>query len=152
MSRCVRLFLFALILAWAAVADSQVTQIPSRTTLPSLTVSGGLTAATITGTTSVTIGTTGSPTPIIKIRVFSPSLTPTQIAAAIGEVEQLFTVSGVNTSDIVIVNVPSTLNSLCPMTAARVSALDQVALRFANLTVALCTPASGTYPVIAIRS
>ena len=95
--------------------------------------------------------TIGGGTAITQLRVYTPSLTPTQIAAAIGAAEQTFTVTGLTTADKVIVNPPS-FTVLCPMAWARVSGADTLALGFSNLAIALCTPAAGTYTVVAIRS
>ena len=100
--------------------------------------------------TAMTIGTV-TPTAITNIRVYAPSLTPTQIAAAIGAVEQTFTVTGLTTADKVNVNGPAP-TALCPMVAARVSAADTLAITFADLTAGLCTPTAGTYTITAIRS
>jgi len=107
-----------------------------------------------TGATSfpgaVDVGS-ASPTAITNIRVYTPSLTPTQLAAAIGVVEQTFTVTGLTTNDKVLVVGPSP-TALCPPVTYRVSAADTLAIGFADLTVALCTPTAGTYVVVAIRS
>src|SRR2546427_9094400 len=84
-------------------------------------------------------------------RTFTVSLTPTQIAAAIGAAEQTFTVTGLTTADTVAVNTPAGQTALCPMTSARVSAANTLAVTFGNLAVALCTPVAGTYTVLAIR-
>ncbi len=122
---------------------------PACTATPSGLTSLG--AGTLTATTSATIGG-ATPTAITNIRVYAPSLTPTSIVIGIGAVEQTFTVTGLTTADKVIVNPPSGLTVLCPLTAFRVSATDTLALTFGNLAVAACSPGAGVYNVVAIRS
>jgi hypothetical protein len=103
----------------------------------------------VTATTSLSVGAT--PTAITQIRVYAPSLTPAATTAAIQTAEQTFTVSGLATSDKVYINGPVP-TSLCPPVTVRVSAVDTLAIGFSVLTVAICTPASGTYNVVAVRS
>ena len=103
-------------------------------------VLNGIQSLTFTGGTTITL-----------MKVYTPSLTPGGLAAAIGVTEQTFTVTGLTTADKVIVNGP-TQTALCPMVDARVSGADTLAISFVDLTVALCTPAAGTYTVVAIRS
>lgn len=91
------------------------------------------------------------PGPPRQYRTYAPSLTPAQTSAAIQTATQTFAVTGLSTADRIIVNGP-TPTSLCPMVSARVSATDQIALDFTVLTAVACTPASGTYTVVAIRS
>ena len=96
---------------------------------------------------SVQIGATG--TPITQTRVYTPTLTPTLIAAA-GLTEQSFTVTGLTTSDTVTVNGPApTANTA--MIHARVSAADTIRLTF-HTTGASLTPAAGVYRLLAVRS
>lgn len=83
--------------------------------------------------------------------MFAPSLTPAATAAAIGTTEQTFTVTGLATADRVYVNGPAP-TSLCPMVHARVSAANSLTLAFSTLTAAACTPAAGTYNIVALRS
>ena len=110
-----------------------------------------LSAGTLTATTSATIGG-ATPTAITNIRVYTPTLTPTQIAAAIGFVEQAFTVTGLTTADTVTVNAPAAPTALCAMTAWWVSAADTLSIQYFNAAVALCTPAAGAHRIVAIRS
>ena len=118
------------------------------------TIGGGTPApstfTTMTANTSVTIGG-ATPTAITNIRVYTPSLTPAQLAAAIGVTEEAFTVTGLTTADKVFVNGPAP-TALCPPVTYRVSAADTLAIGFVDLTVALCTPAAGTYAIVAVRS
>lgn len=95
--------------------------------------------------------TLGGGTTMTQVRVYTPSLTPGQLAAAIGVTEQTFSVTGLTTADKVIVNGPGPA-ALCPLVTARVSGADTLALGFVDLTIALCTPAAGTYTVVAFRS
>jgi opacity protein-like surface antigen len=92
-----------------------------------------------------------SPTAITNIRVFAPSLTPAITSAAIQTAEQTFTVTGLATTDKVFVNGPVP-TSLCPPVTFRVSATDTLAIGFSTLTAAGCTPAAGTYNIVAVRS
>jgi hypothetical protein len=102
------------------------------------------------GTSLVLGGST--PTAITNVRVYAPNLTPAGLAAAIGATEQFFNVPGLTTADKVFVNGPAP-TALCPPTNfPRVSAPDTLAITFVDLTVALCTPAAGVYPVVAVRS
>lgn len=99
--------------------------------------------------TSATIGASG--TSITQIRVYASSLTPAASSAAIQTTEQTFTVTGLATTDKVYVNGPAP-TSLCPPTTFRVSAANTLAIGFTTLTASACTPASGTYNIVAIRS
>ena len=90
-------------------------------------------------------------TAITLAKVYAPSLTPAQLAAAIGVSEQTFTVTGLTTADKVVVNGPAP-TALCPPITYRVSAADTLAIGFVDLTAALCTPAAGTYNIVAVRS
>lgn len=79
---------------------------------------------------------------------YTPTLTPAQIAAA-GYSEQTFTVTGLATTDTVIVNGPAAAaNSV--LVHARVSAADTLALTWIT-NAATITPTSGTYRIVAIR-
>jgi len=102
------------------------------------------------GSPTLVVGTS-SPTTITNIRIYTPSLTPSATSAAIQTATQTFAVTGVTAADTIHVVGP-TPTSLCPMVAARVSATDQIAIDFTVLTAAICTPASGTYRILAVRS
>lgn len=76
------------------------------------------------------------------------SITPAATAAAIGTSQQTFTVTGLTTGmDVWVVGPAPT--ALCPNTGARVSAANTLQLDFATMTAVACTPAAGTYNVIA---
>jgi hypothetical protein len=93
-------------------------------------------------------GVTGSG--VERIVSYTQTITPAATAAAIGTTAQTFTVTGLATTDRVIVNVPG-VTSLCPMVHARVSAANTLQLWFSTLTAAACTPAAGSHTIIAIR-
>ncbi len=84
------------------------------------------------------------------VQYLSSNLTPTATAAAVGAVEQTFTVTGLIAGEAVNVSGPA-VNPLCPLVAARVSAPNTLALTFAVLTAAACTPSSGEYYLLAIE-
>ncbi len=92
----------------------------------------------------------GGGTPITKIAVYTPSLTPSSVAAAT-TAEQTFTVNGLAVGDKVIVNGPAPTAGT-GIVNARVSAANTLAIAFANVTAGALTPAAGTYTVIAISS
>jgi len=114
-------------------------------TSPAL-VTPALGAAT---STSVAVGASG--TVLTQIRAYAESLTPAASSAAIQTAEQTFTVNGLATTDKVIVNGPAP-TSLCPPVTFRVSDANTLAIGFTTLTAAGCTPAAGTYNIIAIRN
>lgn len=84
--------------------------------------------------------------------VFSTgSITPAATSAAIQTAPQTFTVKGLSTGEpIAVVSQPAP-TSLCPLVAARVAAANTVSLYFTTLTAAACTPASGSYFLMAPR-
>ena len=85
-----------------------------------------------------------------QIIAFTPTLTPAATSAAIQTTEQSFTVTGLLTTDRVFVNGPAP-TSLCPPVTARVSASNTLAIGFATLSAAACTPAAGTYKILVLR-
>lgn len=109
------------------------------------------TAASLTTVAASTSLTVGSGTAITKVVVYTASLTPAASSAAIQTAEQTFTVTGLTTADKVFVNGPAP-TSLCPPTTFRVSAADTLAIGFTTLTASACTPAAGTYKIVAVRS
>jgi hypothetical protein len=80
--------------------------------------------------------------------LYQVPFTPTATAAAIATVQQTVTVVGLTTTMDVWVEGPVP-TSLCPMTNARISAANTLQVDFTVLTAAACTPASGTYNVLA---
>lgn len=84
--------------------------------------------------------------------VFSTgAITPAATAAAIQTVGQTFSVKGLSPGEPVAVVSQPAPSSLCPLIAARVTAADTVSLYFTTLTAAACTPAAGTYFLLAPR-
>jgi hypothetical protein len=99
------------------------------------------------GSRSLTIG---NGTTLTKVVVYTPSLTPSSIAANTSA-EQTFTVAGLSTSDTIYINPPS-LTAGTGIVGVRVSATDTLKISFANFTGGSLTPPSGTYRIVAIRS
>ena len=83
------------------------------------------------------------------VATYSESLNPTQVNAN-DESTQTFTVTGLTTQDVVIVNPPALAAGLGIM-YARVSAANTLQIRFRNFTGSNIDPASGTYNIVAIR-
>lgn len=73
----------------------------------------------------------------------SATLTPAAVAANT-TAEQTFTVNGLIASTAINVDPPSLVSGLA-LTGARVSAINTLALTFANVTAASATPPAGTY-------
>jgi len=101
--------------------------------------------------TATSIATGAAGTVITQIRVYAPTLTPTETSAAIQTAEQTFTVNGLATSDKVFVNGPAP-TSLCPAVTFRVSAENTLSIGFSVLTAVACTPAAGVYNIVAVRN
>lgn len=83
------------------------------------------------------------------IRVYAESLNPTAIGAT-SEDTQTFTIAGLSTNDVLILNPPA-LDAGIGIMYYRVSAADTLQIRFRNFTGGSINPAAGTYNVIAIR-
>jgi len=86
---------------------------------------------------------------IPKVQQFSEALTPSAVGAN-SVSEQTFTVTGLTTSDVVIVNHPPLVYGLS-VVSCRVSAANTLAITYQNITGGSLTPASDTYTIIAIR-
>ena len=99
------------------------------------------------GNGAVTIGYQG--TPVEKVVVYTPTLTPTLIAG-LGLAEQTFNVPGLSTSDTITLNGPAPAAGTAPV-AWRVSAADTLAISFETTAINL-TPSAGVYRVVAFRS
>lgn len=80
---------------------------------------------------------------------YDVTLDPASVAANTTE-EQLFTLTGINSLDVIIVNKPSVTTGL-GIVGARASARDQIAITFINATGGAINPASEEYRIIAIR-
>lgn len=85
-----------------------------------------------------------------RVNSYAAALTPASVAANT-TAEQTFTVTGLSTSDVVIVNKPS-LNAGLGIAGARVSAANTLAITFINATGGAIVPTAETYNIIAIRT
>ncbi len=104
---------------------------------------------TLNVTTSITIGSSG--TALTQMRVYTPTLDPSSVAAA-STAEQTYTVTGLSTSDTVYLNKPS-LTTNCGIVNVRVSATNTLAVTWLNVNaIGACDPASEVYRLVAIRS
>ena len=79
---------------------------------------------------------------------YSKSLTPSSVSANV-VAEETFTVTGLKTSDTVVVNGPADSGAV-GIAGARVTAADTLGIRFTNPTSGGLTPASGTYVIYAL--
>lgn len=98
----------------------------------------------VTVPVSLKVGTSG--TAITQQTVYTPSLTPAAVGVA-PPAEQTFTVTGLATTDTVIVNAPG-----AAVFNARVSAANTLAITFEPAGSGTYTPPAGTYRIVAIRS
>jgi hypothetical protein len=89
-------------------------------------------------------------TAISKIKKYSQTITPASVGAAT-VAEQTFTVTGLATTDTVIVN-PGAISNAVGVGGWRVSAANTLAVQFINPTAGALTPTAGTWTVIAIRT
>lgn len=92
----------------------------------------------------------GGGTALTKAVVYTPNLTPANVAANT-TAEEAFTVTGLATGDTVAVAVPG-LAAGVGLVGARVSAADTLALTFGNFTAGALAPPAGVFRVIAWRS
>lgn len=88
--------------------------------------------------------------PVGRLIEYNVPFTPVATAASIGLSEQTVTVTGLATTDVVFVNGPAA-TALCPAVTYRVSAANTLAVGYATMTAAACTPSAGTLNIIAIR-
>ena len=86
---------------------------------------------------------------ILTGHFYSVSINPTSVGANTTS-EQTFTVVGLKTTDVVVVNKPSHQTGL-GIVGARVSAANTLAITFMNTTGAGIDPSSETYTILAIR-
>lgn len=107
-------------------------------------------AGAVTVYSSLAIGTSG--TAITQTRVYTPTLAPADVSAADEYNEQTFTVTGLSTSDTIVVNPPA-MSSVphSQLIAFRVSAADTLALTFRAVS-GTHAPPQGVYRIIAFRS
>ena len=85
---------------------------------------------------------------LLAMTKYSPSLTPAEVAAQT-IAEETFTVTGLKTTDVVIINGPADSGSV-GIVGARVPAADPLGIRFPNPTAGALTPTAGTYVVYAL--
>lgn len=84
-----------------------------------------------------------------KINTYSATINPGNIPAN-SELTETYTVTGLNTNDIVTVTPPS-LDAGIGIMYCRVSAADTLQIRWRNFTGGGINPASGTYLIAAVR-
>lgn len=97
--------------------------------------------------TSVTVG---GGTAITKLAVYSATVSPPSMAANTC-VEQAVSVSGLTTSDKLVVN-PPRISGSATLVAARVSGADVAAFVYCNVAALSNQPAAGAYTIVALRS
>ena len=86
---------------------------------------------------------------VFHTRSFNPTLNPSSVSAN-SESTQTFTVTGLSTNDVVVVNKPSKTSDLSLLDAF-VSASDTLSLTFRNFSGSPIDPPSESYRIIAIR-
>jgi hypothetical protein len=84
-----------------------------------------------------------------KVRTYHATLNPALVAAGT-TAEQTFSVTGLDTNDIVFVNKPS-LTAGIGVVGARVSAADTLAITFVNATAGGIDPPSEQYSIVTVR-
>lgn len=84
-----------------------------------------------------------------KVQTFSQTLTPTSVSAT-DESVQTFTVTGLSTTDIVVVNKPTNQANLSVI-HAWVSAANTLSIKYINSSGSPITPTSEAYLIISIR-
>jgi len=84
-----------------------------------------------------------------KFGLYSQSLSPSSVAANT-TAEQTFTVTGLNTNDLVFINKPS-LDAGLGVVNSRVSASNTLAVTYINATGGALTPSTETYKMLTVR-
>ena len=84
-----------------------------------------------------------------KVQAFNPTLTPAAVLAN-AESVQTFTVTGLSTQDVVIVNKPTNQSGL-DLIGYWVSAANTLSLKYRNQTGSPITPTSEAYRIISTR-
>ena len=84
-----------------------------------------------------------------KVQTFNVTIDPTSVSANTTS-EQTFTVTGLATTDSVVVNKPTHTTGLI-IGGARCSAADTLAITFGNLTGIAIDPPSEVYRVVSVR-
>lgn len=83
------------------------------------------------------------------VRTYSTSIAPASVDANT-TAEQTFTVTGLNTNDIVYVNKPS-LNAGIGIGNVRVTASNTIGITYVNPTADAITPTTETYKIVTVR-
>jgi hypothetical protein len=135
------------------VSNNQATNINTGTSTGTVTIGNASAAASIaapaTFTVSAKVGSSG--TPVTQIVYYSQTLTPASVAAATCA-EQTFTVTGLATTDTVLVNASGLVGTTTMIGNARASATNTLAIEFCNVSaVTAQTPTSQTYTIRAER-
>lgn len=86
------------------------------------------------------------------VGTFVVNLTIAATPTSAGFSEQTFPLNGLLTTDVVFVNAPAAPNALAAVVAARVSAVNTLALTISNASAAANTPTGGNYRVAVIRT
>jgi len=116
-------------------------------TAENVTVSAAVSSATVAASTSLTIA---SGTAITGMKVYTPTITPAAVTANLSNT-QTFTVTGLATTDTVVINPVATGNATM-VGGAKVSATDTLQVGFTNPTAGDLTPAAGAWRILAVRS
>lgn len=106
-----------------------------------------LNVAALAATTSVAVG---GGTLMTKIVAYAAVIDPASVAAAT-TAEQLFTVTGIATTDKLFINKPTVTAGL-GIANVRASATNQIGITFVNATAGAIDAVSETYTIIAMRS
>lgn len=86
----------------------------------------------------------------VGVSIVKLFITPSAVSAG-NSTEQLFTATGLNQNDFVIVNGPTPTNGCFPAHARTIPSPSYVEITFANVTNTSCTPAPGQYYVMGVR-
>lgn len=139
-----------IVLANATISDLASGRVVVTSTGGRCASDAGLTWASSTlGATKLQVG---GGTALTKAVVYTPTLAPANVSASDEYNEQYFTVTGLSTSDTVIVNPPAmSATPHSQMICARVSAANTLAITFRAVS-GTHAPPQGVYRVLAIRS
>ncbi|MEM3038625.1 MAG: hypothetical protein QXE45_04440 [Thermoplasmata archaeon] len=128
---------------------------PSGSDFAGNAATGALVIDTQTGELYQNVGTSASPVWLQKtggagrLLKLTAALTPASVPAN-STSEQTFTVTGVAVGDVIAVNKP-TYQAGLGIVGARVSAANQIALTFINITAAPIVPTAETYSFLVVR-
>ncbi|MDP2218544.1 MAG: hypothetical protein Q8J68_14800 [Methanolobus sp.] len=131
------------------VSDTFVGLVASQT-LTNKTLTSPILTTPALGVATGTSLALGEGTVITKIVVYASTIDPASVAANT-TAEQTFTVTGLATTDKLIINKPTNTAGL-GIVNVRASAANTVAITFGNFTAGAIDAASEVYAVIAIRN